>query len=309
MLDPRRHVVHFTAGASKGVEHFAVRLVSGAHLQVIVPVFVTVTNTPPLIGCPTLVSRDGAPVYLERCASDENGDPLTLSAANPSRGAISREGGSLLFTPEEGFVGVARLDLTADDGDDTSSAPIAVTALRSPQRASLLINGSRSRTGLVGDAVIFTATGFNAGGRSEMHWSFGDGAVRPGGLEARHVYKKAGSYRVTVSGLNRASDTVAVRIERPDLQIVWVRWKRDRLSVHVRTQIGGTIRARLVGYRGTKTFKDAAAKSRTITFKPAKPPRLGQVRVEVRLSPTGRQSANVTKVTRLVSVPLSATRR
>ena len=176
-----------------------------------------------------------------------------------------------------------------------------------PQREPL-ISGSRSRTGLLGDAVVFTATGVLAGGKSEMHWEFGDGCPR-GRLRGPPRLQEGRLLPRHVQRAQPASDTVTVRVERPDLQIVWVHWKGDRLSVRVRTEMKGTIRASLKGYAGRKTFKDATAKSRTITFRPAKLPRLGQVRVEVGLSPTGRQPANVTKVARAVSVPISATRR
>ncbi len=103
-----------------------------------VAITVTAVNRPPVAVDDSVTTRVDTPLTLGSTPgpyynllandSDPDGDPLTLTAvANPSHGAVRlASGGTVVFTPDVGFLGQAGFDYTISDGKLTASAHVTV---------------------------------------------------------------------------------------------------------------------------------------------------------------------------------------
>lgn len=58
--------------------------------------------------------------------SDREGQPLTVTSLTTPDGAISRQGDQVTFTPNQGFVGDARVDYVVSDGQDAATSSIMI---------------------------------------------------------------------------------------------------------------------------------------------------------------------------------------
>ena len=68
--------------------------------------------------------------------SDPDGDELSIVSATASDGAVSIQGGNLVFTPSTGFIGTAIVDYTITDGVNEASAVLTVRVIKPVSKSS-----------------------------------------------------------------------------------------------------------------------------------------------------------------------------
>ena len=104
--------------------------------QQVVTVTVTNTNRAPQLAAipPAEIGEAAGPVEISVSASDDDGDPLTLSASNiPAFGSFQDDGGgagTLTFEPGFEDAGEYLITVEADDGEVTDSEDLALTVLQ-----------------------------------------------------------------------------------------------------------------------------------------------------------------------------------
>ncbi len=123
-----------------------IRLDDGVH-QSTMTVKLNIVNTPPMITCTSLTTNENTPVSITaaNCASDLNGDSVTLTASNPVHGKLQPSGGGVNFVPDTGFIGTGQVTLSATDG---SAQPVSADDpdhVVAPAAIAVTIAGDASR--------------------------------------------------------------------------------------------------------------------------------------------------------------------
>jgi hypothetical protein len=229
-------------------------------------------------------------IPLSACATDADGDPLTVSAQAPSNGNLSADGTS--FTPTSG-VGSAGFTLVADDHD---AAPVAafvpVTVLTPVGTGELRITGS-NRAAAIGQMLEFRA---NTNIPGTVTWKFGDNTLAKG-LDVHHKYTKAGTFTVSASAANGKSDTVTIHVAPGAFDLLSMRWKHRSLIVRTRMHATGTMRAALQGLRSATSKHVKAGKTASLTLRARHLPARGTVTVVLTyMNPAGKPNASQTRV-------------
>lgn len=81
-------------------------------------------NRPPIVAGQSVTVVGSTPTSVEVFADDPDGDPVTVSIAQPPLGSVVQEGVVFTYTAPEGFVGGDSFIVVADDGTDESMATI-----------------------------------------------------------------------------------------------------------------------------------------------------------------------------------------
>jgi len=125
--------------------------------------------------------------------------------------------------------GVYTTSVTVDDGRG-SKCSVASSAVKIQVNEPPVAKISDVETCLVSDPVNFDASkSSSANGALSYSWNFGDGETGDG-VKASHTYKKAGSYRVTMtvkdssgSECGMASDSIVVAVKNRPEAVITVR--------------------------------------------------------------------------------------
>lgn len=92
----------------------------------------------PVAPAVSVTTQAGQPVTLDLTArvSDPDGDPMTISVADPAHGTVTREGDDWVYQPAEGFSGTDTFSYTASDGVRSTTGTITVHVVE-PTRLDL----------------------------------------------------------------------------------------------------------------------------------------------------------------------------
>ncbi|MES2422806.1 MAG: Ig-like domain-containing protein [Pseudomonadota bacterium] len=118
-----------------GSDSFTITVSNGINTPVTTTVRVTVTpvNDAPVANNDTVNVPAGTPSTIAVLGNDTDveGNPLTVTAASSSNGSVTiGTNGTLLFTPQPGFVGPALINYTISDGQGgTASAQVQVNVV------------------------------------------------------------------------------------------------------------------------------------------------------------------------------------
>jgi hypothetical protein len=238
-------------------------------------VTVNAIDAPPVVICSSgfkAVLDMPMSTQLSACATDADGDPLTITAIAPTNGTLSADGST--FTPTSA-VGATGYTLVADDHDAAPvQAFIPVTVLTPAGTGKLIISGSNGPAA-IGQTLEFRATTNIPG---TVTWKFGDNTLGKG-LDVRHKYTKAGTYTVTASAANGTGDRVTVQVTPGPFDLLSMRWKHRSLIVKTRMHATGTMRAALQGLRTAASKHVKAGKTASLTLRPRRLPAHGTVTV------------------------------
>ena len=119
-----------------GVDQFSYVVTDGQGGTDTATVYVAVagTNDPPIAQDDSASTSSAAPVTIPVLSndSDPDGDPIAIeSASTPAGGDVRIDGGNLVYTPRDGYVGTDRFTYTITDalgGSDQATVTIGVTA-------------------------------------------------------------------------------------------------------------------------------------------------------------------------------------
>ena len=265
-------------------------------------VTVNAIDAPPVVICSSgfkAVLDMPMSTQLSACATDADGDPLTITAVAPTNGTLSADGST--FTPTSA-VGTTGYTLVADDHDAAPvQAFIPVTVLTPAGTGKLVISGSNGPAA-IGQTLEFRA---NTNIPGTVTWKFGDNTLGKG-LDVRHKYTKAGTYTVSASAANGTADRVTVQVTPGPFDLLSMRWKHRTLVVKTRMHATGTMRAALQGLRTAVSKHVKAGKTASLTLRPRHLPAHGTVTVLLTyLNPQGKPGRSQQRV---LLVPLASRR-
>ncbi|MFN8105308.1 MAG: Ig-like domain-containing protein [Acidimicrobiia bacterium] len=205
--------------------------------------------------------------------SDVDGDPLVVSeVSDPEHGSATADGGTVTYTPDEGFLGVDTVTYTISDGHGgTASATLTVHVLLQPN--GLPVANPDSATTLVGTAaaVAVLANDTDPDGDpltlvSVTAAAHGSTVAGPAGVTYVPVAGFAGTdsfiYTITDGKGAIASATVTVTVAAPNAAPVAV-------DDDYRTQVGAVLVVEAPGVVGNDTDLDGDALTVTVTRGPA----------------------------------------
>jgi hypothetical protein len=254
--DPNAPVFMYQAPKVEGPDQVQIRLDDGVH-QSTMTVKLNIVNTPPTITCTSLTTEADTPVSITaaNCASDLNGDSVTLTASNPSHGKLQPSGGGVNFAPDTGFIGTGQVTLSATDGSAppvTLTIPVYVTAHTA---IKVMIVGSTSRSARTDRPIKLHAIAASPTNQLII-WKFGDKTTDQGSYVS-HLFQTAGTYDVTAQvGDNGTPEHIKVIVQKPPLSL-----KQTTVDGHgtvgLRVQLAnsGTLTVGMVGVPGAHPTK------------------------------------------------------
>ena len=254
--DPNVPTFMYQAPKVEGPDQVQIRLDDGVH-QSTMTVKLNIVNTPPTITCTSLTTEEDTPVSItaSNCASDLNGDPVTLTASNPSHGKLQPSGSGVNFVPDTGFIGTGQVTLSATDGSAppvTLTIPVHVVA---PAAIDVKIVGDTSRSARTDQPIQFHAVAMSVTNQSII-WKFGD-KTSDQGPYVSHLFQTAGTYDVTAQvGDNGPPQHIKVIVQKPPFSLKQTAVDGDG-TVVIRVQLAnpGTLTVGMVGVPGMHPMK------------------------------------------------------
>jgi hypothetical protein len=286
--------------------------VSDGVSSTVVTINVRAVNLAPVIQCTSLATTVDTPVAIPAsCASDQNGDPVTLDARDPAHGTITRPGGVLTFVPEKGFVGAAFVTLTATDGTDAATPRTIRIDVRLPAEPSVVIAGEKTRKAVSNRPIMLRASvsastlsssASIASVERTITWSYSDGSPGDQGRTATHLFARPGIYKVTARVGDGPPDSVTVLVTKPLLSLNRTDLTGVTMSLRVQVTSAGKLAIGLMGVPGARS-RTIKLKRGTRTVRMTLPPRArtrGTVIVKLELKLT---SGGTAKLKRAVLLP------
>jgi Bacterial Ig domain len=253
---PDPNVPQFLYSAPKvlGTDQVQIRMDDGVH-QSTMTVPVQIVNTPPTITCSSLSTNENTPVSITAagCASDLNGDPVTLTATSPADGTLQPSGNGVNFVPTTGFTGTGQVTLTASDGSATVAATIPVHVL-APDAIPVTIMGTLSRSARTDRPILLHAVA--ASNTDEpITWTFGDKTTDEGQYVS-HLFQSAHTYDVSAQIGNGPASHITVIVQKPPLDLQQTKVATDG-SIELRVQLAdaGRLTVGMVGVPGARAVK------------------------------------------------------
>jgi hypothetical protein len=215
-----------------------------------------IVNTPPTITCTSLKTDEDTAVSISaaNCASDLNGDSVTLTASNPMSGKLEPSGSGVNFVPDTGFIGTGHVTLSATDGSATVTQTIPVYVV-APAAVKVLIAGGTTRSAYTDQPIKFHGTPASTTSLQVM-WNF-DGKTTDQGQSVSHLFPTPGTYDVTARvGDNGPPEHIKVIVQKPPLGLKQTTVDGD-LTVTLRVQLAnsGTLTVGMVGVPGVHPLK------------------------------------------------------
>ena len=217
--DPNVPTFMYQAPKVEGPDQVQIRLDDGVH-QSTMTVTLNIVNTPPTITCTSLTTNENTPVSItaSNCASDLNGDSVTLTASSPVDGKLEPSGAGVNFRPDTGFIGTGQVTLSATDGSATVTQKIPVHVI-APAAIDVTIAGSPSRSARTDQPILLHAIPASATNQL-IKWKFGDKTAGDQGPYVSHLFQTAGTYVVTAQvGDNGPPAQVKVIVQKPPLDL------------------------------------------------------------------------------------------
>lgn len=120
-----------------GTDSFSYRATDGEAQSGVAMVSITVqraNRAPTAQNASFQVQKDGSVrIDFDCLVDDQDGDALTLSLSNPSKGTLTRNrDGSYTYKPKSGFTGTDAFTYSVSDGKLTASAMISLTVSKNP---------------------------------------------------------------------------------------------------------------------------------------------------------------------------------
>jgi len=140
-------VTYAPAPGFSGTDRFTYVVSDGHGGTATAAVTVTVTpqpNRPPVAVDDAATTAFATPVAINVLAndSDPDGDPLAISGVTtPANGSVSASGGTITYTPANGFSGIDRFTYTIDDGrGGVATANVTVTVGARPDQPPVAVD-------------------------------------------------------------------------------------------------------------------------------------------------------------------------
>jgi Bacterial Ig domain len=252
--DPNVPLFMYQAPKVEGPDQVQIRLDDGVH-QSTMTVKLNIVNTPPNISCSSLTTSENTPVSITAagCATDLNGDAVTLTAANPTDGTLQPSGNGVNFVPTIGFTGTGQVTLTASDGSATVSATIPVHVL-APAAILVTIMGTPSRSARTDRPILLHAIAASDTGEP-ITWTYGDKTTDEG-QSVSHLFTSARTYDVSAQIGNGPAAHVTVIVLKPPLDLRQTTVGTDG-SVDLRVELAnaGNLTVGMVGVPGAHPLK------------------------------------------------------
>jgi hypothetical protein len=138
---------------------------SGGSDSAVVTVTVTAVNDPPVANDDTAtVAEDSTNNVINVTANDTDadGDTLTVTGASPQNGAVTIDGGVLIYTPSANFSGTDRINYTISDGNGGSDSAVVTVTVTGESDAPRVVapaierSTSAERTAVEGSNFVFS---------------------------------------------------------------------------------------------------------------------------------------------------------
>jgi hypothetical protein len=255
--DPNVPVLSYSAPNSVTTDHVQVRIDDGVQ-QSTMNVTLNIVNTPPRITCTSLTTVRDIQLALTTaaCVTDDNGDPVTLSANSAVNGSLTTIGGVLYFQPTEGFTGTARVTLVASDGSDTTSQSVNIV-VTPPAAVAVSLAGASPRAARTDRPLALHAIVPPDVDPSQIVWSFGDRTPDDHGAYVTHLFTVAGQYSVTAQfGDDGPPTKLEVFVSPPPL-VVRSTLVQPGGSIRLRVKLAapGTLKLAMMHVSGARTLK------------------------------------------------------
>jgi Bacterial Ig domain/PKD domain len=247
--DPNRPQFTYT-GTKLGTDQVKV-LISDGIQTATATVMLLVVNSPPVITCTSLSTPVDKPLPIPAsCATDPNGDTVTLDASAPQHGEIQRPGGVLTFVPTTGYEGPAQVTLVASDGIDSATQTVNIQ-VGDPGQTPVIIAGVKPRAAFTNRPITLTATPTVSGAdASKISWSFDGAPPTDQGPTVAHLFSKARTYTVTARVGNGPADTITVYAQKPLLSLKSTDLARGVMGLRVQLSKPGKLTVGLLGIPG-----------------------------------------------------------
>jgi hypothetical protein len=300
----------FKAANVVGSDTFEAVANDGAGHEARTMINVNIVNDPPEITCTRLDARENTPldVPVESCASDPNGDPLTVTLSGAIGGTVERSAGVWRFIPTHNSTAPGSFVMRADDGDKFAEARVLVAIAKTVGKVTIEVkDAGRRRVIAQGMSIRLLGHAVDAQGRPlTISWKFGDGTPAASGSAISHRFRKNGAFTVKASASESAFVLIKVLVRRRAVEVVGTPRVADGvLQVRVRTRAAGSLSLR-VDSRSRTLSVPAATHDRTLQIQVTTGP---LVRLSLRLKPSKVKASALEALTvrRLVLVgPLSA---
>ncbi|RJS04828.1 hypothetical protein XnspCFBP7698_00750 [Xanthomonas sp. CFBP 7698] len=150
-----------------GTDSFSYRVTDGDAQSGVAMVSITVqkvNRAPTAQSASFQVQKDGSVrIDFDCLVNDPDGDALTLSLTNPSKGSLTRNrDGSYTYKPKAGFTGTDAFSYSVSDGKLTASASITLVVSKNPPRdnaMSIIVGASASAGNVQGGGYIVVNLG------------------------------------------------------------------------------------------------------------------------------------------------------
>ncbi|OAH84752.1 hypothetical protein AXA70_21080 [Xanthomonas arboricola pv. juglandis] len=167
-----------------GTDSFSYRATDGDAQSGVAMVSITVqkvNRAPTAQSASFQVQKDGSVrIDFDCLVNDPDGDALTLSLTNPSKGSLTRNrDGSYTYRPKSGFVGTDTFTYSVSDGKLTASASITLVVSKNPPRdnaMSIVVGASASAASVQGGGYIVVNLG--ASSQPVIDWTATAGTPR-----------------------------------------------------------------------------------------------------------------------------------
>jgi hypothetical protein len=243
----------YNAPPTNGTDAVKVDVFDGVNHSTLT-VNLNIVNMPPVIACDlsTLVDTPIA-ITIDKCVTDANNDPLTLTGANPQHGQIQNAANVVTFTPTPGFQGTAEVTLTASDGTDATPKTVDIR-VGTPGDIPVTIAGNPARVAFTDQPIMLRATPDVSGAdASTIDWRFRGDNAQPTdkGPTVWHLFSRVGTYTVTARVGTGPSASVQVFVSKPPLSIKRTQvGANGMMQLRVRLGASGKLAVGLLGVQG-----------------------------------------------------------
>lgn len=295
----------YTAPPANGTDVVKVGLFDGVNHSTLT-VNLNIVNTPPAISC-NLSTPVDTPLVITRdkCVTDLNNDPLTLTGANPQNGQIQNAANTVTFTPTAGFQGKAQVTLTASDGTDPAVKTVDIQ-VGTPGSIPVTIAGKSARVAFTDKPINLKATPMVTGADpNAIDWRYNDENAKPSdrGPSVWHLFSHVGTYTVFASIGTGPLQSVQVFVSKPPLSITRTQLGAGgMMQLRVHLGASGKLALGLLGVNGARPTQVKLKKgTHTLRMRvPASARTRGTLIVKLSLR---EKSGRVDKLMRAVMLP------